>query len=506
MLLREKVGQLLMVGFHGTKVDVDTESLLRDCHLGGVILFARNVESLDQVRRLTTKLQSIAKEPLLIAADQEGGVVVRFTQATVFPGNMALGAANDAQLTKIVGEATGAELKYLGINLNLAPVLDVNNNPHNPGIGVRSFGEDPNQVAILGRAFIEGHQNWAWATAKHFPGKGDIAIDSHIDLPTVAHDKNRLKEVELKPFIEAIAANVGAIMTAHVTFPAFDPTPGLPATLSQPVLTGLLKEELGFEGVVITDDLEMGAIAKHFGIGEAAVMAVEAGADIVLVCHTKEAQLEAYNALLSACESGRISESRLDDALTRITKLKKGLIKYPHILWHQNWQLSLEAALKSVTVLKNNNLPILPDGKRKTLVLFPEIAGLVQVEDVQKSETLGPLLRDYGIECTEVYYSLKPEESQRQALIDKAKDFDLVIFCSYNAHLTPEQQLLGTALGSLKKAFIVVALRNPYDYSSFPTADSFICTYSYRQASLKSLAAILAGQAQAAGKIPVGLL
>ncbi len=502
MSLQKKVGQLLMVGFDGKRVDAETESLLRNHHICGVILFARNVQSIDQVRRLTTKLRCIAKEPLLIAADQEGGVVVRFMQATVFPGNMALGAIGDTEVARNVGAATAEELRYLGVNLNLAPVLDIHNNPDNPGIGVRSFGDDPKQVAQLGRAYIEGHQRWVYACAKHFPGKGDIAIDSHIDLPTVAHDKERLERVELVPFKEAIDAKVGAIMTAHVTFPAFDPTIGLPATLSRPVLTGLLKEELGFSGAVITDDLEMGAIANYFGIGEAAVMAVEAGADIVLVCHTKEAQIEAYNALYEAFSSGRIPLSRLEDALTRINRLKQKSQKYPDIYWHKNWQLTLDTSLRAITQLKNNDLPLIP-GKNKVKLFFPEISGLVQVEDILKSETLGPFLSEHGIENEETLYPLKPTAKEIEQFVSESKDFNTVVFCSYNAHLNKEQVEMAKALSRLDKPFIVAALRNPYDYNVIPEASTFISTYSYRPASLRALAAVLTGKAQAEGKLPV---
>ena len=502
MSLRKKVGQLMMIGFEGVKIDSDTEAFLRDCHIGGVILFARNVESLDQIRRLTTKIRCIAKEPMLIAADQEGGVVVRFLEATVFPGNMALGAIGDPKTAESVGSAIGEELSYLGINLNLAPVLDINNNPQNPGIGVRSFSDQPELVAKLGRAFIEGHQRWAWACAKHFPGKGDITLDSHLELPCVAHDKERLFKTELVPFKEAIKAKVGAVMTAHVTFPAIDPTVGLPATLSEPVLTDLLKEELGFRGVVITDDLEMGAITKHFGIGEAAVRAVLAGADLILVCHTKEAQKEAYEALLGACESGRIPEKRLEDALSRIARLKESPKAYPFVKWQENYQLALDTSLRAITILKNNDLP-LPKNLHQAIVFFPQIAGLVQVEDILNSETLGPYLCELGIYCTQELYPLKPEGSKIQELVDKAKDKNVIIFCSYNAHLTPEQVNLAKALASLNKPFIVVALRNPYDYNVLPEATSFLCTYSYRPLSLKALAAVLTARAEALGTTPV---
>src|SRR5690606_667232 len=256
--------------------------------VGGVILFARNIRDPVQVANLTRSLQQLAQSsgariPLFIATDQEGGIVARLrSPAAVMPGAMALGAASSPELAYEAGRSTARQLLAVGINMNFAPVVDVNNNPANPVIGVRSFGEDPELVAELGAAFIRGQQEeGVISTAKHFPGHGDTDTDSHIALPRADHPRVRLDQVELVPFRAAIAAGVDAIMTAHVTFPSIDPTPGLPATLSHRVLTGLLREELGHEGLIVTDAMEMQAITANFGIAEAAVRAVEAVGDMV---------------------------------------------------------------------------------------------------------------------------------------------------------------------------------------------------------------------------------
>ena len=334
MTLEQKVGQMFMVGFGNPgdqpayEINDQIRTLIQEKHVGGVILFGRNVESPEQVRKLTGELQKLALSsppgiPLLVAIDQEGGPIIRIREGvTLFPGNMALGATRDPNLAYEAGRIAGMELRAMGINMNLAPVVDLNNNARNPVIGVRSFGEDPSWVARMAEANIRGYHAGAVLTAvKHFPGHGDTAVDSHVDLPTIARDRKRLEEADLVPFRRAIAQGADAVMSAHVTFPAFEPS-GLPATLSRRVLTGLLRNELGFDGVIITDDMEMGAIAKRFGSAKAAVRAIRAGADMVLVCHTLSVQKESIEAVTQAVRSGEISEERIDQSVRRILKLK----------------------------------------------------------------------------------------------------------------------------------------------------------------------------------------
>ncbi|MFW6229939.1 MAG: glycoside hydrolase family 3 protein, partial [Halanaerobium sp.] len=281
MSLEEKVGQLFQVGFSGSTVNDEIKDLIENYHIGGVIYFSRNIKNPAQTAELSNNLQQLALDsgsgfPLFISADQEGGTVTRLKGATHFPGNMALGAAQSKNLTEKVAQATASELKNLGINVNLAPVLDVNNNPANPVIGVRSFGEDPELVAELGMSYIKGLQSEGiTATAKHFPGHGDTDTDSHLDLPIIKHQRSRLDEVELYPFKKAIEAGVDSIMTAHVYFPAIEKEEGIPATLSKSVLTDLLRDELKFEGLIITDCMEMNAIVNTFGTVEGAVRTIE---------------------------------------------------------------------------------------------------------------------------------------------------------------------------------------------------------------------------------------
>ncbi|WP_240636838.1 beta-N-acetylhexosaminidase [Paenibacillus silvae] len=334
MSLRDKIGQMLLCGFHGTEPEGEVEKLLRGYPIGGVVYFARNVVSPEQVERLSSGLQDIAQAsgnvPLWVAIDQEGGMVARITQGiALMPGQMAIAAAGSMQYAYEAARISGMELKSMGINMNFAPVLDVNNNANNPVIGVRSFGESPEAVAEFGAATIAGFQNAGIAaTAKHFPGHGDTDTDSHLDLPVITHDKARVNRVELEPFRAAIVEGVDAMMSAHIYFPALEPE-RLPVTLSHSVLTGLLRKELGYEGMIVTDCMEMNAIAVHYGTVDAAVLAVEAGADMVLISHTAQLQMEAFAALENAVSSGRISERRINESVKRLLtyKAKRGLLE-----------------------------------------------------------------------------------------------------------------------------------------------------------------------------------
>ena len=328
MSLAEKVGQLFQVGFHSKTIDKEIEDLIKNYHIGGVIYFSRNIENLEQTSILSKNLQELALNngagiPLFISVDQEGGKVRRIKDLTYFPANIEIGATGDKELSRKAAAVTGKELKELGINVNLAPVLDVNNNPSNPVIGSRSFGADPELVAEMGVAYIEGLQEQGVvATAKHFPGHGDTAVDSHFELPVINHDRERLDQIELYPFKKAIEAGVDSIMVAHIYFSDIEPVAGMPATLSKAVLNNLLREELNFEGVIITDDLEMGAITNFFGTAAAAVKTIEAGSDIVLISHSYDKQKKAIKAVIAAVKNGIISEKRIEESLKRIIKLK----------------------------------------------------------------------------------------------------------------------------------------------------------------------------------------
>jgi len=322
--LREKVGQLFMLGFHGTEPSKELRDLFKAYHPGGVILFTRNLEDPEQAAHLTNALQKLAPQmPLLVSIDQEGGRVARLPKGfTEFPGQGALGKSGAVTLAYAFAEVTAAELRAIGVNMDLTPVLDVNTNPNNPVIGDRAFGSDPELVETFGLAVTAGLQdNGVMACGKHFPGHGDTAVDSHKELPTVSHGIERLRDIELRPFVHCFQNGLAAVMTAHVKYPAWDSEH--PATLSPAILTGLLRTELRFKGLTLTDDLEMHAILDHYGIEDAAVRALQAGADILLICKDHDRQVAAMEAVHQAVKDGIVSELRFEHALLRVLEAKE---------------------------------------------------------------------------------------------------------------------------------------------------------------------------------------
>ena len=506
MSIEQKVGQLIVVGFEGTRVNADIKSNISQHCVGGVTLFARNIQSPRQVARLTYDLQKLTREtelriPLFIATDQEGGWVARLkTGATVFPGNMALGAARSTELAEQAGRISAIELAAVGINLNFAPVMDVNNNPRNPVIDRRSFGESPDLVSRLGTAYIKGlQQNDVLATAKHFPGHGDTTIDSHTDLPTVGHKVERIQAIELKPFRAAIKSEVGAIMTAHIVYSAFDSD--RPATLSQPILTNLLRGELGFEGLIITDDMEMKAIDKRYRSGEAAVMAIEAGADMVLSLWTYQNQVKVCNALVSAVKSGRISEERIDQSVDRILKYKEAFAVF-------DW----ENATRSIAIELVGS-----EAHRRTAATIAEQA----ITIVQNQPGILPLSADVSplvISSSPLLYNLLrvryansssariPAEPNIEAVLPELAlqaDTASVVVAGITNHRQAE---LIHQFGTKTETLIVVAtLGSPYSLQRCPNVSASLAVYDAHYESVLAAVKVIAGESGAAGKLPIRL-
>ena len=506
MTIEEKVGQLIMVGFEGTQANEAIETHIRERFVGGVVLFSRNIQSPQQTAELANELQRLAEAtarqiPLFIGIDQEGGWVIRLKEgATVLPGNMALGATNSTELAERAGEITAVELAAVGVNLNFAPVMDVNNNPDNPVIGRRSFGESPELVSRLGISYIRGLQrNGVLATAKHFPGHGDTTVDSHFELPTVSHDLERIHALELQPFRAAIDADVAAIMTAHIIYPAFDAD--RPATLSPTILTDLLRKELGFDGLLITDDMEMKAIDDRYRSGEAAVMAVEAGADIVMVLWTPTKQIEVFDSLLSAVKSGRISQVRLDQSVKRILKSKGAAFDRRFVDveavetavgGEAHKQLAQTIASRAITVVGNRN-NILP------LRLKPEISVLI----VNESPRLFNSFKAHHPNTIEVRIPEKPEgEGILPQLIPQAENADVVIAGIINDEQAAlvQQISLGTTT-----PVIVIALGSPYTLRGCPAVSASLAAYDLHDASVSAAVEVIVGAQEAQGKLPIQL-
>lgn len=502
MSVEEKVGQLMMVGFAGKAVDENITRLVRGYRVGGVCVFGRNVSSAAQVAKLNDEVRALLADavPPFIAVDQEGGNVVRVSDGNlVLPGNMVLGAARDPQLAYEAGLAQGEDLRRLGFNMNLAPVLDVNSNPQNPVIGLRAFGDDVALVSSLGASFVRGQQDARLVTvAKHFPGHGAVDEDSHKALPIVRAPLPTVR-AQLRPFEAAMAAGLDGLMTAHIATPALtgDETP---ATLSPQVLSGVLRDELRFDGLVITDELEMDAIASTWGVGRAAVLAVNAGSDMVLIPWRIEKKEEVWFALLDAVRSGELPEARLNEAVRRVltVKLKRGVFDAPEPMEQRLATLGEKRALAGriasagITLLRQQGTVFpLPEGKR-IAVISPE-ASLVDA-----------MLKRFP-QLTSMTVAAYPTADARNALKKQARALaqgaDVVVVGVANSR----QLELVTNAALAGKPVIAVVLGAPYLAAQAHEAKVVLATYSYREAATEAAAAALAGEQGTPGKLPVSL-
>lgn len=502
MTLEEKVGQLMMVGFAGKAVDPAITELVRGYRVGGVCLFGRNVASAQQTGQLNDEVRALLSDsiPPFIAVDQEGGNVVRIADGNlVLPGNMVLGAARQPELAYEAGLAQGEDLRRLGFNMNLAPVLDVNSNPANPVIGLRAFGDDVKLVSELGAQFIRGQQDAQIVTvAKHFPGHGAVDADSHKALPIV---RAPLKEVrhQLRPFEAAVKAGLDGLMTAHIATPALtgDETP---ATLSPRVLGGVLRDELHFDGLVVTDELEMDAIDRHYGVGRAAVLAVNAGADMVLIPWRLEKKEEVWVALLDAVRTGALTQARLDQAVRRILSLKvrRGLFTAPEPLAQrlaslgEKRELAGRIASAGVTLLRNApGLFPLREGQ-KVAVISAEpsfVTALSRRLPSMVSLTVAP------------FPPAKARDELKKQARALAEGADVVVVGVVNS-----RQLELAAIAALSgKPVITVILGAPYLAAQVHTSKVVLATYSYREAATEAAAAALLGEQGTPGKLPVAL-
>ena len=510
MTTDQRIGQLMMIGFDGTTVDAELRRMITDYHIGGVILFARNVQSPEQVARLTNELQTIALESghpgLFIAIDQEGGRVARLTESagfTEFPSAMAIGATGDPENAYRMATAMAAEMRAVGINVDFAPDLDVNNNPSNPVIGTRSFSSDPAKVAEYGIAFARGLQeNDVLAFGKHFPGHGDTGVDSHIDLPRVPHDRDRLNDVELFPFRAAIQTGFVGIMSAHVTFPAIDPTLGLAATLSRPVLTGLLRDELGYDGLIVTDSLEMGALAANgYPPPVGGPLALAAGADLLLFNRDHAMHREAFTNLVQTIKDGKVSQEQRDASVRRVleAKAKFGILN-PRLVADpakadeltataEHHALALELARKAITLLKDDaSLLPLKSGEPLLVIETPAAKGL------------GTLL---GARTLEIKND--PDDRSIATALSMVHDANKTIVATTDASFYPGQVKLVTELLSQNPNVIIVSVRTPYDIGVLQMAPTVLAAYGSNRPAIQAIADVLTGKSEAVGVLAVTL-
>ena len=518
MTLEQKIGQMIMAGFPSGRLDDHIKEIIQKYHIGNIILFARNVNGKVDLANLNRSIQEYEIEntsiPAFISIDQEGGMVTRIYEgATFMPGNMAVAAGGSLEAAYKEGRIAGEELRALGINVNIAPVLDVNNNPENPVIGVRSYGDDPEKVAGFGSNYIRGlEKGQVVATAKHFPGHGDTSIDSHLSLPVVNYSMERLQKIELYPFKEAISAGVDAIMTAHILFTAIE-NRKIPATLSYKVLTNLLRESMGFKGIIMTDCMEMKAISTYFGTSKAAVMAVKAGADIICISHTLSLQIESCNAIKEAVLNGEIAEKRIDESVDRIINMKRkyNLFENPYpdmqkvdkmvgCADHREFAKSISS--RSITLVKDRK-GLVPVKYKRIVSISTEPAALTGADDtIIKKETFCKAVKEeLGGEAYVML--LDPDDDAIKNMVEMCKGADVVIIGTYNANLNKGQAKLVNKINRINGNTIVVSLRNPYDIMVFDDVPAYICAYEYTKLSLKSVIDVLKGRQKAVGSLPV---
>ncbi|MDX1494688.1 MAG: glycoside hydrolase family 3 N-terminal domain-containing protein [Longimicrobiales bacterium] len=531
MTLEEKAGQLIMpwvLGDFAPKGSESHERVLRfieDQKIGGVIM---SVGTPFEVAAKLNDLQAHADVPLLVAADLETGAGFRMRGAIHMPGNidlggatdfpslMAVGATGEERLAYEMGRVTALEARAVGIHVPFAPVLDVNSNPDNPIINVRSFGEDPSSVARMGIAFVRGIQeNGAIATGKHFPGHGDTEVDSHIALPVIRHDRARMDSVELRPFKEAIDAGMGAIMTAHISVPSLNGGIREPATLSPLVLTDVLRGEMGFEGIVFTDAMDMSAISRSHNSGAAAVRALEAGADVILMPASVGGAMEG---IVEAVRDGRITEERLDRSVLRVLETKEGL--------GLNENRYVDMATVANTVGIPDHVSVAEDIARRSITLLKNDRGLLPLAGTRSARVMSVTYRRssdvlagryFNAQLRQTYPRLATVEVDRDtdaeiydALLRRARDRALVVVSTYvtavsysgSVAIPDELTEFIDRLDDIGVPHVVISFGNPYLVTGFPDVQSYMLAWNGSEASQRAAADALLGKVEITGRVP----
>ena len=527
----------VMLAFRGGSVPAWLRERLGAAPVAGVSLFRHhNVRSPAQVRALTDTLQAAAQArtgaasqpaawarrgdtaqpvpPILVAADQEGGQLLALGEGwTPFPGAMALGAAGDAGLAERVGRAIGTELRAVGVNVNYAPVLDVASNPANPSLGIRSFGDDPAVVARLGAALVRGLQAaGVAATGKHFPGKGGAAVDTHLELAVVDRTRAELEERELPPFRAAIDDGLRMAMSGHFATPALTGNTALPATLSHEVMDHLLRDDLGFTGVSITDALDMGALPQDATQAVDVIAALQAGVDLLLTMPNRAAQRRTEAAIVRAARIGVVEAEAAAASAARIADLRSWLGSFEQpdldvVGSAEHRALERELAERSVTLVRDAGLlPVRLAPEAAILAVMPAPRDLTPADTSSAvAPGLATALRKQHPRVDEIVTSHPPTYAEIAAVRRRAADADLVVVGTISAVAGSPQTALVEALLTTGRPVVTVALRTPWDLAAYPVAGTHLCTYSILPASLDALAGILFGRLPASGRLPVSI-
>ncbi len=509
MNITTKIGQHFVCGFPGTTMDEAFKEAVRTHKIANVILFARNIESKQQCKKLCEDIQTLVREECgtdaIIGIDQEGGMVTRLSEdCTNVPSAMALSATFDSSSSYEAGVITASELNALGIMCDFAPVLDVNSNKANPVIGVRSFGDTKKRVIEYALPMVEGLQSKGiMAVGKHFPGHGDTHLDSHLALPKVFSDKEELQE-HIAPFRAAINAGLQGIMSSHILFPALEKEE-VPATMSRSILTDFLKGELGFKGIVFTDCMEMQAIGRYYGTVEASLSALQAGADIVCISHHVKLACKAIDLVHQALADGRLSEEELSISTEKILLAKSMLAEQERcdfsVVGSPDHKKRNQVLVEKSLCLVNDQNFQMGD---KPLFVAPRLFNATHVSNVYETLSFAPEM-EKRLGGGSIVLSDDPLEEEIESVASKASFYTSVVVGTYNGYLFTGQLNLVEKLDTLGIPVCVVALRNPYDLSNLPRSVQSYATFAYRRESLDAVAKALTGQLVPTGKLPVKL-
>lgn len=518
--LEEKVAQLVFPSTLGTYFAQDSdpwrelEKYVTNRKVGGLVL---SIGDVYEYALMVNKLQKASEVPLLIAADFEYGAAMRVHRATVFPRAMAIGATRNPGYAYEVGSVTAVEGRALGIHQNYAPTIDVNNNPRNPVINTRSFGDDVKLVTEMGTAFVSGTQFGGMvATVKHFPGHGDTDVDTHLGLVTLNYDKQHFDSIEFPPFRAAIKAGVKSVMVGHISLPAYDTGKGIPATISPRITTDLLRKQFRFEGLVVTDAMRMRAVALKYGPGEASVLAIKAGTDIVLMPGDINV---AIDAIVAAVKRGDISEQRIDASVRRLLQTKQwvGLDRDRMVnvgrisgvvATRDHEMLAMQIARRAVTVLGNKNeiLPLSPLDTKRIVDL-----DISDTEDPKNGRSFHSLLRDRCLNIDFAKIDPRSNDAEYESALGTAKGADLII-CQLNlftrsgemtGFISRKQKEFLTRAFTLGKPVILISFGNPYIVMDLPKVDAYVCAYSDAEVMQQAVAEVLFAESSAEGKLPI---
>lgn len=512
MTLREKIGQRLMTGFPGTEMTEEFRQVVREYKIGNVILFQENVRDCAQLKQLCADIQAFVRQETghsaFIAVDQEGGIVTRLkSDAVNIPGAMAMGATGDPENAFLGGKLIGKELRALGPNFNFAPTVDVNSNPRNPVIGVRSYGDDPEFVGRFAARAVQGFmEGGVLCCAKHFPGHGDTDLDSHLALPCVDKSMEQLEQVELIPFRSAVEAGVPAVMTSHILFPQIEPD-GVPATMSRRIMTGLLREKLGFRGIIVSDCMEMAAIRTHYGISEGTLAAFKAGVDLVEITHHPLWCAEAAQRLLEAAENGELDMKEMDESVQRILDAKEAWIEGKEFP-----DFDFEAAAKESRRMLNLSITqVAPPAEDFRFSPNPLCIGcepyrvsLVGNVEGEKGNPFGAVVaKALGGTCADM--SRDPDAEEIARLVELAREHGSAVVGAFMTISNPGQLALIRALAEAKIPTVAVGLRTPYDLRDLPQGVWSFVVYEYTREGILAAARVLTGELKPTGKLPVRL-